>query len=104
LLIIYSKSNLFNLRVVRLHESTENDEYKFNSNLLYDFPRELPCPLNPRSELPGNNDIKQTSSILNLSHFEIPKIFNLDIDLLPEKKWRRPGAKLADYFNYGIEY
>ena len=36
-----------------------------------------------------------TSSKLN--------IYQVDIDSLPEKPWRRPGANLSDWFNYGFD-
>lgn len=29
-------------------------------------------------------------------------LFDLDIDGLDDKPWRRPGANMADYFNYGM--
>jgi pre-mRNA 3'-end-processing factor FIP1 len=29
-------------------------------------------------------------------------LFDLDIDTLEDKPWRRPGANMADYFNYGM--
>lgn len=30
-------------------------------------------------------------------------LFDVDIDSLPEKPWRAPGAHLADYFNYNLD-
>lgn len=30
------------------------------------------------------------------------KVYDIDIDLLPDKPWRKPGADLTDYFNYGF--
>ncbi|WFC98417.1 cleavage polyadenylation factor subunit fip1 [Malassezia yamatoensis] len=30
-------------------------------------------------------------------------IYQVDIDSLPEKPWRRPGAKFSDWFNYGFD-
>lgn len=30
-------------------------------------------------------------------------IYQVDIDSLPEKPWRRPGANLSDWFNYGFD-
>ncbi|WFD19997.1 cleavage polyadenylation factor subunit fip1 [Malassezia caprae] len=30
-------------------------------------------------------------------------IYQVDIESLPEKPWRRPGAKLSDWFNYGFD-
>jgi hypothetical protein len=32
----------------------------------------------------------------------IPAIIELDIDKLEEKPWRKPGADISDYFNYGF--
>lgn len=29
-------------------------------------------------------------------------LFDLDIDKLEDKPWRKPGADMADYFNYGL--
>ena len=29
-------------------------------------------------------------------------LFDLDIDSLEDKPWRKPGANQADYFNYGM--
>lgn len=29
-------------------------------------------------------------------------LFDIDIDLLEDKPWRKPGANMADYFNYGM--
>lgn len=29
-------------------------------------------------------------------------IFDVDIDALEDKPWRKPGANMADYFNYGM--
>jgi hypothetical protein len=33
--------------------------------------------------------------------FAPPAIFSLDLESLPDKKWRQPGAKLSQFFNYG---
>ena len=30
-------------------------------------------------------------------------IYQVDIESLPEKPWRRPGANLSDWFNYGFD-
>jgi pre-mRNA 3'-end-processing factor FIP1 len=30
-------------------------------------------------------------------------IFEVDMDALAEKPWRRPGSDLSDYFNYGFD-
>lgn len=30
-------------------------------------------------------------------------IYQVDIDSLPEKPWRRPGANMSDWFNYGFD-
>ena len=29
-------------------------------------------------------------------------LFDLDIDAIEDKSWRKPGANMADYFNYGM--
>lgn len=29
--------------------------------------------------------------------------FDVDIDMLEEKPWRKPGIDIADYFNYGFD-
>ncbi|KAK4699105.1 pre-mRNA 3'-end-processing factor FIP1, partial [Phenoliferia sp. Uapishka_3] len=29
-------------------------------------------------------------------------LFDLDIDAIEDKNWRKPGANMADYFNYGM--
>lgn len=31
------------------------------------------------------------------------KVYEIDFELLPEKPWRKPGANLSDYFNYGFD-
>lgn len=31
------------------------------------------------------------------------KVYAIDFDLLPEKPWRKPGADISDYFNYGLD-
>ncbi|MES1918978.1 cleavage polyadenylation factor subunit fip1 [Bonamia ostreae] len=31
-----------------------------------------------------------------------PSIYDLDIDSLSEKPWRKSGSDLSDYFNYGF--
>lgn len=30
-------------------------------------------------------------------------VFDVDIDSLDDKPWRRPGADITDYFNYGFD-
>lgn len=30
-------------------------------------------------------------------------IFEVDMDALAEKPWRRPGSDISDYFNYGFD-
>jgi pre-mRNA 3'-end-processing factor FIP1 len=30
-------------------------------------------------------------------------LFNLDLESLEEKPWRKPGADVTDYFNYGFD-
>jgi len=30
-------------------------------------------------------------------------IFEVDMDALAEKPWRRPGTDISDYFNYGFD-
>jgi hypothetical protein len=34
--------------------------------------------------------------------YEGQAIIDIDPDLLDDKPWRRPGADLSDYFNYGF--
>lgn len=34
--------------------------------------------------------------------YEGQPIIDIDPDLLDDKPWRRPGADLSDYFNYGF--
>ena len=42
-------------------------------------------------------DAAQSAAVI----FATPAIFSLDLESIPVKKWRKPGAKLSDYFNYG---
>ncbi len=48
-----------------------------------------------------SQDLAKGAGGMNMSHFKLPSIFFLDLDSLPEKKWKRPGAKASDFFNYG---
>lgn len=34
---------------------------------------------------------------------EYTNLLELDIESLEEKPWRKPGALLSDYFNYGFD-
>jgi len=33
----------------------------------------------------------------------IRRVFDISIDDYEEKKWRRPGADISDFFNYGLD-
>ena len=30
-------------------------------------------------------------------------VYEIDLDLLPDKPWNEPGALISDYFNYGFD-
>lgn len=97
-----SINSLFlNLSVVRLPGSIRQDDLKFNSNSLFDLKRDF--ALFPE-KLDGRTAFQEEGKpkiVPTLNHFEIPRIFSVDLDSLPEKKWTKPGAKISDYFNYG---
>ena len=35
--------------------------------------------------------------------YEGKPIFNVDLDSLEDKPWRKPGADITDFFNYGFD-
>jgi hypothetical protein len=45
--------------------------------------------------------MKATDPIEIKNECKIPEIFDLDIDSLPNKPWRKEGENISDYFNYG---
>ena len=50
-----------------------------------------------------NSDNKNNTTIQHpfLTHPN-PIIYELDIDSIPDKKWRQPGVDITDFFNYGF--
>ena len=48
----------------------------------------------------GNSNDENLIEILP-KVFKLPQIFKLDISSIGNKKWRKEGEKLSEYFNYG---
>lgn len=57
-------------------------------------PAPAPAPAAPQTK--SNVDINAMGT------YEGQAIIDVDPDLLDDKPWRRPGADLSDYFNYGF--
>ncbi|KAJ3142986.1 pre-mRNA 3-end-processing factor fip1l1 [Geranomyces variabilis] len=45
---------------------------------------------------------KATVDVDEVGQFDGIELCNLDLDTLEEKPWRRPGADISDFFNYGF--
>ena len=53
----------------------------------------------------GGTGVERNKPIVDLDavgQFEGKDIYDVDIDSLEDKPWRRPGADLSDYFNFGF--
>ena len=102
-LILHTTSKKKYLCVVRLPDgAVPREDIKPHPSAMPDPQLGPQDPANQARSRGQSQDIKVgTSTGFNPSHFKIPSIFELDLDLLPEKKWKRSGARLADYFNYG---
>ncbi len=38
----------------------------------------------------------------SIGQYENKDVFDLDLDAFEDKPWRKPGADMTDYFNYGF--
>lgn len=70
-------------------------------------PTGSPIPAPSRSPPPSLGDTSATYTGTRKddseSKSEPQPIIDVDLDSIEDKKWRKPGAYLSDYFNYGFD-
>ena len=47
-------------------------------------------------------EIKQTLDLDAVGQIDGKELYEIDLDSFEDKPWRKPGADITDYFNYGF--